>query len=146
MLISYQFRWLWLLFIILYRWMELSLPCPSLGRRGIRQTIARWWCSYLAEPDVTSISVGSAVSTAPKNLSIPLIFPALIEWKCKISQYLVQSRRCTLQNRFKLADQTFSIISFERNLKDWTQLFFIHYGFCKDLQSISALYNKDRYT
>lgn len=52
-----------------------DLPWPSLGRRGIRQTMDRWWCSYLADPDVTSMSVGSAVSTAPKNRSMPLILP-----------------------------------------------------------------------
>lgn len=50
-------------------------PCPSFGNRGHRQTIARWWCSYLACPDVTSISDSCNWSTVPKIRSIPLILP-----------------------------------------------------------------------
>lgn len=52
-----------------------ALPCPSLGSRGQRHTIARWWCSYLAWPDVTSISDSCSWSTVPRMRSMPLILP-----------------------------------------------------------------------
>lgn len=55
----------------------LLLPWPSLGRRGILQTMARCWCSYLACPEVASISWGSRLSTVPRNRSSPFTFPDL---------------------------------------------------------------------
>lgn len=63
------------------------LPCPSFGSLGHRQTNARWWCSYFAWPDVTSMSDSCNVSTAPKILSIPLTLPVL-RWADFTEPYL----------------------------------------------------------
>lgn len=66
---------------------NVGLPWPSLGNLGILHTIARCWCSYFAWPEVTSMSWGSKVSTAPRNLSMPFILPVLL-WADFTEPYL----------------------------------------------------------